>query len=164
MKSSRDGGWPTAPAAQVWALYTAAAGRSSPSPRQPGTVHAGRIPTAPSARPPVGHSPGLAAASAAASAASAASSRAWVSSPPSPGPPTPPPRSIEEHRPAHCSTYLLTTHSTEVAVDEAMYLVDTHSEAAFNGGDREEAAVSDAMQDEIVKHRGNTSTRRHKVV
>ena len=146
MKSSRDGGWPTAPAAQVWALYTAAAGRSSPSPRQPGTVHAGRIPTAPSARPPpvppVGHSPGLAAASAASSAASAASSRAWVSSPPSPGPPTQPPCSIEVHHPAHCSTvtYLLTTHSTEVAVDEAMYLVET-SEAVFIGGDREEAAV-----------------------
>ena len=43
------------------------------------------------------------------------------SSPLSPGPPTPPPRSIEVHRPAHCSTYILTTHSTEVAVDVAMY-------------------------------------------
>ena len=77
------------------------------------------------------------------------------SSPLSPGPPTPPPRSIEVHRPAHCSTvtYLLTTHSTEVAVDEAMYLVET-SEAAFIGGDREEAAVeyksiAEAMEDEI---------------
>ena len=126
------------------AAAAAAAGRSSPSPRQPGTVHAGRIPTAPSARPPVGHSPGLAAASAAASAASAASSHAWVSSPPSPGPPTPPPRSIEVHLPAHCSavTYLLTTHSTEVAVDEAMYLVET-SEAAFYGGDREGGSCID---------------------
>ena len=64
--------------------------------------------------------------------------RAWMSSRlsrlhlPRAPPTTPPPRSIEVHRPAHCSTatYLLTTHSTEVAVDEAMYLVET-SEAAF---------------------------------
>eukprot|EP00964_Phaeocystis_antarctica_P041469 scaffold23708_cov63-Phaeocystis_antarctica.AAC.2 len=57
--------------------------------------------------------------------------------------------------------YLLTTHSTEVAVDEAMYLVET-SEAAFIGGDREEAAVeyksiAEAMEDEI-EGAGRTST------
>ena len=56
--------------------------------------------------------------------------------PPSPGPPTTPPRAPAQYRgaspTAHCSTvtYLLTTHSTEVAVDEAMYLVVT-SEAAY---------------------------------